>query len=170
MRPIAVLSRSRWLCASPWCWASAWMSCCIPRPRNSPAGSPAAACSAAWSRSRSYPRANRTTSCAPSTDFSEARASRAKIDRRELMGTDVTQERQQAHALLDQLPNEKLTAVVHLLQAISDPVARSLANAPIDDEPISAEEMRAVEASREWLKDHAPLSHEEVLAEFGLTL
>jgi len=86
------------------------------------------------------------------------------------MGTDVTQERQQAHALLDMLPQEKLTAVVHLLQAISDPVARSLANAPIDDEPISDEEMGAVEESREWLKNHKPISHEEVLAEFGLTL
>jgi len=86
------------------------------------------------------------------------------------MGTNVTQERQQAHALLDQLPNEKLTAVVHLLQAISDPVARSLANAPIDNEPISDEEMRAVEASREWLKTDAPIPHEEVLAEFGLTV
>jgi hypothetical protein len=86
------------------------------------------------------------------------------------METDTTQERRQAHALLDQLPNEKLTAVVHLLQAISDPVARSLADAPIDDEPISEEEMRAVEASREWLKTHAPIPHEEVLAEFGLTL
>jgi hypothetical protein len=30
--------------------------------------------------------------------------------------------------------------------------------------------MSAVEASREWLKNHAPISHEEVLAEFGLTL
>jgi hypothetical protein len=30
--------------------------------------------------------------------------------------------------------------------------------------------MRAVEASREWLKNHEPISHEEVLAEFGLTL
>jgi hypothetical protein len=29
---------------------------------------------------------------------------------------------------------------------------------------------RAVEASKEWLKDHAPIPHEEVLAEFGLTL
>jgi hypothetical protein len=41
------------------------------------------------------------------------------------MGTDATQERQQAHALLDKLPQEKLTAVVHLLQAISDPLAAS---------------------------------------------
>ena len=86
------------------------------------------------------------------------------------MDTNVTQERQRAHALLDLLPQEKLTAVVHLLQAISDPLTRSLANAPIDDEPISEEEMRAVEASREWLKTHEPISHEEVLAEFGVTL
>jgi hypothetical protein len=80
------------------------------------------------------------------------------------METAVTQERQQAHALLDMLPLEKLTAVVHLLQAISNPVARSLANAPIDDEPIGEEEIRAVEASKEWFKDHAPIPHEEVLA------
>ena len=86
------------------------------------------------------------------------------------MKTDTTQERRQAHALLDQLPNEKLTAVVHLLQAISDPIARNLATAPIEDEPISEEEIRAVEASKEWLKDHAPIPHEKVLAEFGLTL
>lgn len=68
------------------------------------------------------------------------------------------------------LPQERLTAVVHLLQAISDPVTRSLANAAIDDEPIGEEEMRVVEASGEWLKNHEPISHEEVPAEFGLTL
>jgi hypothetical protein len=86
------------------------------------------------------------------------------------MPPSSTNEKQQAHALLDLLPQEKLTAVVHLLQAISDPVARSLANAPIDDEPVSEEETRTVEASKEWLKDHAPIPHEEVLAELGLTL
>lgn len=86
------------------------------------------------------------------------------------MGTEISPGRQEAHALLDMLPEEKLVAVVHLLQAISDPVARSLASAPVDDEPISEEESRAVEASREWLKDHAPIPHEEVLAGFGLTL
>jgi hypothetical protein len=40
------------------------------------------------------------------------------------METDAAQERRHADALLDQLPNEKLTAVVHLLQAISNPAAR----------------------------------------------
>lgn len=85
------------------------------------------------------------------------------------MGTDVTQERQQAHALLDQLPQEKLTAVVHLLQVMSDPVARSLANAPIDDEPLTAEEIKALDESREWLKHNEGIPHEQVLAELGIT-
>lgn len=85
------------------------------------------------------------------------------------METDITQERRQAHVLLDLLPAEKLTAVVHLLQVMSDPVARSLANAPVEDEPISEEETRAVDASNAWLRSHEPIPHEDVLAEFGLT-
>lgn len=80
-----------------------------------------------------------------------------------------TQERRQAHELLETAPEEKLPAVVHLLRAISDPVARSIANAPIEDEPSSEEEIRAAEASREWLKHHEPISHEKVLAELGIT-
>ena len=78
--------------------------------------------------------------------------------------------KEHAHELIDRLPAAQLSAVVGLLEAILDPVSRSLANAPLDDEPISEEEIRAVKASREWLKTHAPIRHEEVLAEFGLTL
>jgi hypothetical protein len=78
--------------------------------------------------------------------------------------------KEHAHELIDRLPPAQLSAVVGLLEAILDPVSRSLANAPLDDEPVSEEEIRAVEASREWLKTHAPIPHEEVLAEFGLTL
>jgi len=85
------------------------------------------------------------------------------------METDTTQERRQAHVLLDQLPNEKLTAVVHLLQAISDPLARSLANAPVDDEPVTEEEAREIAAARASLDRGEGIPHEKVLAEFGLT-
>ena len=81
-----------------------------------------------------------------------------------------TNEKQQAHDLIERLAPTQISAVVHLLEVMIDPVARSLANAPVDDEPISEEEMRAVEASREWLKNHETISHEEVLADFGLTL
>jgi len=63
----------------------------------------------------------------------------------------------------------QLSAVVGLLMIMLDPVARSLANAPYDDEPVGEEEARAVAASKEWLKHNEPIPNEEVLAEYGLT-
>jgi hypothetical protein len=87
------------------------------------------------------------------------------------MSKDLTHERQEAHALLDMLPPEKLSAVVGLLEAIIDPIARKLAAAPIDDEPETEEERRAVEHSKEWLRQRGGkgIPHEEVLQDFGLT-
>jgi len=79
-------------------------------------------------------------------------------------------EKQHAHDLIERLAPGQVSAVVRLLEVIADPLARSLANAPVEDEPISEEEVRAVEASKEWLRDHAPIPHEQVLAEFGLSL
>jgi hypothetical protein len=85
------------------------------------------------------------------------------------MALDFVQERQQAHAYLDRLPPAQLSAVRGLLETMLAPLSRTLANAPIEDEPISAEEERSVAGSREWLKHNKPIPHEEVLAEFGLT-
>lgn len=85
------------------------------------------------------------------------------------MGTNVKRERQQVHALVDQLPEEKLDAVVHLLQVMTDPVARAVAHAPLDEEPLTLEEIRALDESREWLKHNEGISHDQVLAELGIT-
>jgi hypothetical protein len=78
-------------------------------------------------------------------------------------------DKEHAYELIDRLPPTQLSAVVGLLEAMLDPLARSLANAPFEDEPISEEETRAVAASKAWLKNHEPIPHEDVLAEFGLT-
>ena len=78
-------------------------------------------------------------------------------------------EKQQAHQLVEQLDAGQLAAVVRLLQVMTDPVARSLANAPAEDETISEGEARAVEAAKVWLKDHDPIPNEDVLSEFGLS-
>ena len=43
-------------------------------------------------------------------------------------------------------------------------------NAPVEDEEISAEERARGGRRREWLKHNEPIPHEEVLAEFGLTM
>lgn len=80
-------------------------------------------------------------------------------------------EKQHAHELIEQLPPHQLSAVVALLEAMIDPVARKFAAAPIDDEPETEEERRAVEQSKEWLRQRGGkgIPHEEVLQDFGLT-
>ena len=87
------------------------------------------------------------------------------------MSLDVVQERQQAHAYLDRLPPAQLSAVRSLLETmLLDPVSRTLANAPVEDEEISEDEERAVAEAREWRKHNKPIPHEEVLAELGLSM
>jgi len=76
-----------------------------------------------------------------------------------------------AHELIERLAPRQVTAVVGLLEAMLDPVSLAIANAPVDDEPESEEERRAVAESKDWFKRHGGqgISHEEVLADFGLT-
>jgi len=82
---------------------------------------------------------------------------------------DSTHEKQQAHELIERLAPSQVSAVVGMLEAMLDPVSRAIANAPVDDEPVSEEEARALVASREWLKYNPGIPHEEVLGDFGLT-
>jgi hypothetical protein len=56
-----------------------------------------------------------------------------------------------------------------MLERLLDPVARAIANAPIDDEPVTEEEERAVAESREWVKHNKGIPHEQVPAEMGIT-
>ncbi|HZU28086.1 MAG TPA: hypothetical protein VFA04_21325 [Bryobacteraceae bacterium] len=76
--------------------------------------------------------------------------------------------RQHAWSLLSQLGPEQLEAVVRLLEVMTDPIARSLASAPVEDEPISAEEAAALDAAHASIQRGEGIPHEEVLREFGL--
>jgi hypothetical protein len=78
------------------------------------------------------------------------------------------QERQQAHALLDMLPAEKLNEVRSLLEVMVEPLARSLALAPVDDEELTPETAVALERARESLARGEGIPHEEILRGFGL--
>lgn len=80
------------------------------------------------------------------------------------------QERQQAHAYLDHLPAAQVSAVRGLLESMLDPVSRALANAPIDDEPVTEQEERAVAEARESLKRNGGIPFEQVVAELGFTM
>ena len=85
------------------------------------------------------------------------------------MAYAATNPKQQAHELIERISTTQASAVVILINSMLDPVDRAIANAPFEDEQIGEEETRAVAASKAWLKDHEPISHEKVLAEFGLT-
>jgi hypothetical protein len=72
--------------------------------------------------------------------------------------------------MLDQLGPGQLDAVVRLLEVLTDPENVPIRKAPIDDEPESAEEARAVAASKEWFKNHQGIPFEEVVADLGFTM
>jgi len=80
-------------------------------------------------------------------------------------------DKQHAHQLIDRLAPSQVPAAIGMLESLLDPVARAIANAPVDDEVESEEERQAVARSKDWFKqrDGEGIPHKEVLAEFGLT-
>ena len=77
--------------------------------------------------------------------------------------------KEHAHELIDRLPPAQLSAVVGLLEAMLDPVSLAIANAPIDDDPLTPEEEKALGEAREWSKHNKGIPHEQALAELGIT-
>ena len=71
-------------------------------------------------------------------------------------------DRQHAHQLLDQLGPGQFAAVVHLLETMVSPDEKG--------NTVSNAERKAIAEADEWLKHNEPIPHEEVLAEFGLTM
>ena len=87
-----------------------------------------------------------------------------------MSSSSMTEERQRAHELIDRLEPAEVPAAVRLLESMLDPLSRSFATAPFDDEPEGEEERQAVDASKEWFR-HNPegIPLEKVLADLGLT-
>lgn len=85
------------------------------------------------------------------------------------MEPNLDQGRQQAHALLDMLPAEKLNAVRSLLEVMVEPLSRSLALAPVEEEDVTPETVTALNRARASLARGEGVSHEEILREFGLS-
>jgi hypothetical protein len=85
------------------------------------------------------------------------------------MAQAVSNPKQQAHELIERLSTGQVSAVVGLLEAMLDPVSVALANAPVDDEPVSEEEARDIAEARAAYARGEVVTNEEVLADFGLT-
>lgn len=75
------------------------------------------------------------------------------------MALDLEHERRQAHDLIDILPPAKLGAVRNLLEVMID-----------EDEELTEEERAAIQAGLDSLETDGPISMEDVLADFGLTM
>jgi hypothetical protein len=84
------------------------------------------------------------------------------------MDKDLQHERQEAHALLDLLPAEKLNAVKALLQVMVEPLSVSLSAASTEKEDLTPETVAAIERARAALNRGEGIAHEQVRREFGL--
>jgi hypothetical protein len=71
--------------------------------------------------------------------------------------------------LLDSLGPEQLVAVARLLEVMADPVARSIADAPVEDEEITAQMAADLDRARASIERGEGIPHEEIMREFGLT-
>ena len=86
------------------------------------------------------------------------------------MEADLMTERRETHELVDLLSAEKLSAVHSLLQVMVDePLARSLAQVPYEDEEIRPELAAELDRARASLRRGEGIPHKEILREFGLT-
>ena len=90
------------------------------------------------------------------------------------MASDLSQERQQAQALLERLSPEKLRVVRSLLEVIVDDEEEltekvMLINAPLDDEPETDAERAAVTQARASLKNNGGkgVPHDEAMRRLG---
>jgi hypothetical protein len=78
-------------------------------------------------------------------------------------------DKQHAHELIEQLSPSQVPAAIGMLERLLDPVARAIANAPIDAEPPTAQDEKALAEAREWSKHNKGTPREEFLAELGIT-
>ncbi len=88
--------------------------------------------------------------------------------RTDTMKVNRTQERKQAHTLLDQLSDEQVDAVRNLLEVMVEPLARALGQAEVDDEAITPETAEALDRARTSIERGDGIPHEDIFGEFGL--
>ncbi len=78
--------------------------------------------------------------------------------------------REQAHHLIDCLPESQISALVGFLESIVDPVTAVLRAAPVEDEEETEQEREAVAQARRSLERSGGkgISHAEAMRRLGL--
>lgn len=85
--------------------------------------------------------------------------------------TDGDAVKRQIKDLIDGMPPEELLVIKRFIQYVrdmEDPFLRNMAEAPWDDEPLTDEDIAALEEGKEDVKAGRLVSHEEIMREFGL--
>ena len=84
------------------------------------------------------------------------------------MAQKTVDEKRKAHELIDHLAPSQLSALIGFLEVMLDPVARSIAAAPIEDEEILPELAAELDAARASIAQGEGISHEEIRREFNI--
>ena len=86
---------------------------------------------------------------------------------------ETVPEKEHAHQLIEQLPDSQIATAVRFLEfMLLDPVARAVATAPPDDEPVTEQDRRRFHDGQAWFRQRGGkgVPMEDVLAEFDMKL
>ena len=65
------------------------------------------------------------------------------------------------HRLVDDLPDSQIEKAARQLKDLNDPLSRLLEEAEEDDEPLTEEDLKAIEEAHEDIRQGRVVSHEE---------
>jgi hypothetical protein len=85
------------------------------------------------------------------------------------MAANVIPDKQQVHELVERLAPSQLSAIRGVLEAMLDPIARSIANAPIEAEEITPQTATELDRAKASIDGGKGIPHEDILREFGVT-
>ncbi len=75
--------------------------------------------------------------------------------------------KEHAHELIEQLAPSQLSAVVGLLEVMIDPLSSSVANASVEDEEILPQTAAELDAAHASIARNEGVSHDDILRQFG---
>jgi hypothetical protein len=78
--------------------------------------------------------------------------------------------KEHAHELIEQLAPSQLSAVVGLLEVMIDPLGSSVTNAPVEDEDVLTQTAAELDAAHASIARNEGITHEEILRRFGAKL
>lgn len=78
--------------------------------------------------------------------------------------------RHEVHEEIDRMTEKGLLGLREFLATLPDRVGAMLRNAPVDDEPVTEEDLRAIAESQEWFRQNGGkgIPHDQVVQELGL--